>query len=129
AGKTAVKLDASMVPQVEQILAKANIKADFVTFEGTTLRARFDSTDTQIKAKDVLDAGLNPDRESPNYVVALNLLPRTPRWLSYLHAAPMYLGLDLRGGVHFLLQVDLNAALTKKAEATYGDVRTMLREK
>jgi len=129
AGKTAVKLDSTMVPQIEQILAKSNIKADFVAFEGTTLRARFADTDTQIKARDAVDKGLNADPASPSYVVALNLLPRTPRWLETLRAAPMYLGLDLRGGVHFLLQVNLDAALTKKAESTYGDVRTMLREK
>ncbi|HEY9027715.1 MAG TPA: protein translocase subunit SecD, partial [Burkholderiaceae bacterium] len=129
AGKTAVKLDSGMVPQVEQILAKASLKADYVTFEGTTLRARFADTDTQIKARDVIDAGLNPDRNSPAYVVALNLLPRSPRWLELVHAAPMHLGLDLRGGVHFLLQVNLDAAIAKKAESTYGDVRSMLREK
>ncbi len=129
AGKTAVKLDASMVPQVEQLLAKANIKSDYVAFEGTTLRARFADTDTQIHAKDVLSAGLNPDKESPSYIVALNLLPRSPRWMAKLGAVPMYLGLDLRGGVHFLMQVDLNAALAKKAESLVGDVRTQLREK
>ena len=129
AGKTAVHVDASMVPQVEQLLAKAGIHANYVTFEGTTLRARFDDTDTQLKARDVLAAGLNIDPASPNYVVALNLLPRSPRWMETLHALPMYLGLDLRGGVHFLLQVDLDAAVAKKADTLVGDVRTRLREK
>ena len=129
AGKTAVRVDASMAPQVEQLLAKANIKADFVEFAGTTLRARFADTDTQLHARDVLAAGLNPDPANPSYVVALNLLSRSPRWLAAVHALPMYLGLDLRGGVHFLLQVDLNAALSKKAESLTGDVRTQLREK
>jgi preprotein translocase subunit SecD len=129
AGKTAVKLDADMVPKVEQLLTAAGIQADYVAFEGTTLRARFRDTDTQLHAKDILAAGLNPDPSSPAYVVALNLLPRAPRWMASLHAMPMYLGLDLRGGVHFLLQVDLNAALAKKADSLVGDVRTQLREK
>jgi len=129
AGKTAVKLDSDMVPRVEQLLATAGIKADYVAFEGTTLRARFTDTDTQLHAKDILSSGLNTDPASPSYVVALNLLPRAPHWMAALHALPMYLGLDLRGGVHFLLQVDLNAALTKKAESLTGDVRTRLREK
>ncbi|MET0383397.1 MAG: protein translocase subunit SecD [Burkholderiaceae bacterium] len=129
AGKTAAKVDADMVPRVGQLLAKAGVKADFVEFAGTTVRARFADADTQIHAKDVLSSGLNPDPESPSYIVALNLLPRSPRWLAALHALPMYLGLDLRGGVHFLLQVDLNAALAKKAESLTGDVRTALREK
>src|SRR5262249_45373519 len=84
---------------------------------------------TQIKARDVISNGLNPDAANPAYIVALNLLPRTPHWMASLRALPMYLGLDLRGGVHFLLQVDLQAALTKKAESLSGDARTALREK
>jgi preprotein translocase subunit SecD len=129
AGRTAVKLDADTVPRVQAILQKAGLKADYVEFEGTTLRARFADTDTQIKARDAVSAGLNPDPGNPSYVVALNLLPRTPRWMAAVNAKPMYLGLDLRGGVHFLLQVDLQAALAKKAESLSGDVRTALREK
>ena len=80
-------------------------------------RSRFANTDTQLKAKDAIQKALVPDPTDPSYVVALNLLSRSPAWLTALHAAPMYLGLDLRGGVHFMLQVDMQAALTKKAES------------
>src|SRR4051794_35494376 len=129
AGRTAVKLGPETVPRVRELLAKAGIQPDFVEFEGTTPRARFPDTDTQIKARDVIANGVNPDPANPAYVVALNLLPRSPHWLATLHALPMYLGLDLRGGVHFLLQVDLQAALAKKAESLAGDARSALREK
>ncbi|WP_349744565.1 protein translocase subunit SecD [Roseateles cavernae] len=127
--KVTVKLDASMESRVEQALSAAGIKADFVEFEGNSVKARFADTDTQLKAKDVISKALNPDANDPTYIVALNLLSRSPRWLSNLHAFPMYLGLDLRGGVHFLMQVDMKAALTKKAESLTGDVRTLLRDK
>jgi preprotein translocase subunit SecD len=100
-----------------------------ITLDGTSVRARFDSTDVQLKAKDAIQKALMPDGSTDGYVVALNLLSRSPAWLSALHAAPMYLGLDLRGGVHFMLQVDMQAALTKKAEAFTGDIRFGLREK
>jgi preprotein translocase subunit SecD len=93
------------------------------------LKVRFDSTDAQIKAKDAIQQALVPDANDPSYVVALNLLARSPAWLSAMHAAPMYLGLDLRGGVHFMLQVDMPAALNKKAESLAGDIRSTLREK
>jgi preprotein translocase subunit SecD len=83
----------------------------------------------QIQAKDAIQKALNPDATDPSYVVALNLLSRSPAWLTSLHASPMYLGLDLRGGVHFMLQVDMQAALSKKAEALAGDIRSVLREK
>ncbi len=92
-------------------------------------RARFASTDTQLKAKDAIQKALVPDPANAGYVVALNLLSRSPGWLTALHAFPMYLGLDLRGGVHFMLQVDMQAALAKKAESLAGDIRTALREK
>jgi preprotein translocase subunit SecD len=129
AARTSVKIGPDTVPVVQELLSKAGVKADFVEFEGTTLRARFADTDTQIKAKDVINGGLNPDPQNPSYIVALNLLPRSPHWLANVRALPMYLGLDLRGGVHFLLQVDLQAALTKKAETLVGDTKTALREK
>jgi preprotein translocase subunit SecD len=93
------------------------------------VRVRFDSTDVQLKGKDAIQRALVPDASDPSYVVALNLISRSPAWLASLHAAPMYLGLDLRGGVHFMLQVDMQAALTKKAEAFAGDIRFALREK
>ena len=128
-GKATLKVDAALVPRVQQAIQSAGLEADFVQLDGTSVRARFKSTDTQIKAKDAIDKALNPDPADPSYIVALNLLSRSPQWLTSLHALPMYLGLDLRGGVHFLMQVDMKAALTKKAEALTGDIRTLLRDK
>ncbi|HNW62391.1 MAG TPA: protein translocase subunit SecD [Piscinibacter sp.] len=127
--KATLKIDAAFVPRVEQALVAAGVKADFVQFDGNSVKARFDTTDNQIKGKDAIVKALNPDASDPSYIVALNLLSRSPQWLSSMHALPMYLGLDLRGGVHFLMQVDMKAALTKKAEALTGDIRTLLRDK
>ena len=125
------KVGTETATQVAQLLAAAAIKPDYVTFEGTSVHARFATTDTQIHARDVINAGLNAgaDKDAPPYAVSLNLVPRAPRWMASLHALPMYLGLDLRGGVHFLLQVDLKAALDKKIETLVTDTRTALREK
>jgi preprotein translocase subunit SecD len=128
-GKATVKLDAGITQRVQQALDAAGLKADSLQFEGTTARARFADTDTQIKAKDAIAKALNPDANDPTYIVALNLVSRSPEWMGKLRALPMYLGLDLRGGVHFLMQVDMKAALTKRAEALTGDIRTLLREK
>jgi preprotein translocase subunit SecD len=133
-GKATLKIDAAMVGRIEQTLAAAGIKPDFVQHEGNSIRARLVDTDTQIKAKDALSRELNPDPSDPSYIVALNLVSRTPKWLTYMRLAfvepkPMYLGLDLRGGVHFLMQVDMKAALTKKAESLAGDIRSTLRDK
>jgi preprotein translocase subunit SecD len=128
-GKATVKLDAAFAPRVQQLLEQAGLKPDFVQFDGNSVKARLLDTDSQLRAKDVLSTALNPDPANPGYIVALNLLSRSPAWLTSLHALPMYLGLDLRGGVHFLMQVDMKAALTKKAESLTGDVRTLLRDK
>jgi preprotein translocase subunit SecD len=127
--KATLKLDASFAPRVQQLLEQAGLKPDFVQFDGNSVKARLADTEAQIKAKDALARALNPDAANPSYIVALNLLSRSPAWLTKLHALPMYLGLDLRGGVHFLMQVDMKAALTKKAESLTGDVRTLLRDK
>lgn len=127
--KAGLKLDTSALAQVEAALKTAGISADAVSLEGTSIRARFSNTDAQLKAKDAIQKALNPDSADPAYVVALNLLSRSPAWLTALHASPMYLGLDLRGGVHFMLQVDMQAALSKKAESLAGDIRSVLREK
>ncbi|MEO8056722.1 MAG: protein translocase subunit SecD [Burkholderiales bacterium] len=128
-GKATLKLDATLAPRVEEILTRAGLKADFVQFEGASVKARFADLDAQRKAKEAISAALNPDPSDPRYVVALNLLSRSPHWLTSLHALPMFLGLDLRGGVYFLMQVDMKSALTKKAEALTGDIRTLLRGK
>jgi preprotein translocase subunit SecD len=128
-GKATIKLDAAVATRVEQALQQAGLQPDFVQFEGNSIKARFRDTDTQIKAKDAIAKALNPDPADPSYIVALNLLSRTPAWMAKVRALPMYLGLDLRGGVHFLMQVDMKSALTKKAEAITGDMRTLLRDK
>ena len=128
-GKATIKADKSLATRVEQTLVAAGIKPDFVQFEGNSVKARFQDLDTQSKAKDAISKALNPDPADPSYIVALNLLSRSPHWLTAVRAMPMYLGLDLRGGVHFLMQVDMKAALTKKAEALAGDIRVLLRDK
>ncbi len=128
-GRATLKVDSSTAERVEAALKDAGLKADFVQFESNSVKARFGDTDTQIKAKDVIGKALNPDPADPSYIIALNLLSRSPHWLTSLHALPMSLGLDLRGGVHFLMQVDMKAALTKKAEATVGDASLLLRDK
>jgi preprotein translocase subunit SecD len=128
-GKATLKLDAAMAPRIEQILSQAGVKPDFVQFEGSSVKARFGDLDSQRKAKDAISGALNPDPSNPNYIVALNLLSRSPGWLTSMRALPMFLGLDLRGGVYFLMQVDMQSALTKKAESLSGDIRTLLRDK
>jgi preprotein translocase subunit SecD len=127
--KASLKLDLGTVTQVQEALKAAGINPEVVTLDGNSIKARFASTDIQLKAKDVMSQALNPDAANPSYVVALNLLSRSPAWLTGLHASPMYLGLDLRGGVHFMLQVDMQAALSKKAESLAGDLRSAMREK
>jgi preprotein translocase subunit SecD len=127
--KSTIKVDSTTLAKVEQALKDASITADAITLEGSSIKARFGDTDTQLKAKDAIQKALSPDANDPAYVVALNLLSRSPAWLTSLHAFPMYLGLDLRGGVHFMLQVDMQAALTKRTESLAGDIRLSLREK
>jgi preprotein translocase subunit SecD len=127
-GRSTVKVSMQTREQVEQALAAAKISADFVQFEGGSVRARFADPDTQLKAKDAIAAALNRDAANPDYIVALNLVSRSPQWLARLRAFPMYLGLDLRGGVHFLMEVDMRAAITKRVEALTADARGLLRE-
>lgn len=129
AAKVTFKVDRSTQTRVEDALKAAGLVADLVTLDGNSVKARFGNTDAQLKAKDAIQKALIPDPTNPGYVVALNLLSRSPAWLTSLRAFPMYLGLDLRGGVHFMLQVDMQAALTKRAESLAGDIRTSLREK
>jgi preprotein translocase subunit SecD len=128
-GKATIKLDSGAVARVEAALTQGGVKADFVEFDGSSIKARFADTDTQIKGRDLIAKSFNPDPADPRYIVALNLLSRSPQWLRGLHANPMFLGLDLRGGVHFLMQVDMKAALTQKLDSITGDVRSLLRDK
>ena len=127
--KATIKVDSAVESRVREALAAAGVQTDLLQLEGNSVRARFDTPDTQLKAKDAIEKALIPDPQDPAYIVALNLVSRSPAWLTAIHAAPMYLGLDLRGGVHFMLQVDMQAALTKKAESYAGDLRTTLRDK
>ena len=126
--KSAIKVDSTTVTRVQDALKAANITPEAVALDGSSVKARFGDTDAQIKAKDAIQKALNPDGAEGTYIVALNLLSRSPAWLTALHASPMYLGLDLRGGVHFMLQVDMQAALTKKTESLAGDLRLLMRE-
>lgn len=133
AGKSTVKIDLATQERVTQLLSQANIETKGTQFERAgnngTIKIRLANTDNQLKAKDVLQKSLNPDSNDPTYVVALNLISNTPAWLTSMGAMPMYLGLDLRGGVHFLLQVDMRGALQKKLESLATDTRSQLREK
>ena len=129
AGKVTVKVEPGMVSRVERVLADAGLRADLVQYDGNSVRARLPDTDTQLQARDALDKALNPDPADPSYIVALNLVSRSPAWMASVRALPMYLGLDLRGGVHFLMQVDVAAALDRRAETLAGDVRSLLRER
>ncbi|HEY0200469.1 MAG TPA: protein translocase subunit SecD, partial [Burkholderiaceae bacterium] len=127
--KATVRVDAATLERVQAALKAADVTPDAIGLDGGSVRARFASPDVQLKAKDAIERALIPDAANPSYIVALNLLSRSPAWLTALHAQPMYLGLDLRGGVHFMLQVDMDAALTKRAESLAGDLRTLLRDK
>jgi len=128
-GKTTVKVDGALLARVEDGLKQAGIASTGVLLDPNGVRIRFADTDVQLKARDVIEKALNPDPQDPSYVVALNLLSSSPNWLTAIRALPMYLGLDLRGGVHFLLQVDMQAALTKRLDSYAGDVRSQLRDK
>ena len=131
-GKSTLKLSPDLAGQLSSQLEAQGIKPDGVFFEetlgGGTLKLRFNSSEEQLKARDFLQSQLNPDPADPDYIVALNLLSRSPDWLTNINALPMYLGLDLRGGVHFLLQVDMDAALEKRKDALLASAKQTLRE-
>jgi preprotein translocase subunit SecD len=122
--KASVKIDAGTLQTVEDALKAANVSFDGAMLDSNGVKVRLPDPDTQLKARDVLQ-----QKFGDNYIVALNLLSTSPRWLASIGALPMYLGLDLRGGVHFLLQVDMKAALDKAADRYLTDVRSLLREK
>ncbi|TVO62495.1 protein translocase subunit SecD [Denitromonas ohlonensis] len=129
-GKATLKLEPAQVEaRVAEILSAAKLPHTGIFSDANSVRARFETTDLQLQGKDAIERGLNPNAADPSYVVALNLLSASPNWLTSIGALPMYLGLDLRGGVHFLLEVDMDGALTKRMDATAGDLRTLLRDK
>jgi preprotein translocase subunit SecD len=131
--KATVKVTSATMSTVEEVLQKAGIPAENVYYENTgtqgAVRARFANTDIQFKAKALLEKALNTDPSDPTYSVAFNLLPNTPQWLQSLHAFPMNLGLDLQGGVHFLMQVDIKAVLNKRLQGLQASVRSLLHDK
>ncbi len=131
--KATLKLAPEMQSQLESALKQAGVEPDGMIYEanigGGTIKVRLKDTDSQLKARDLIQKQFNPDPTDPNFVVALNLLSRSPQWLTSIHALPMYLGLDLRGGVHFMLQVDMQQALLKRLDSFAADMRQQLRDK
>jgi preprotein translocase subunit SecD len=133
--KSTVKIDTGTLNQVEQILANAGITTDGAFFEQNgvvgTVRVRLATTDVQLQARDILDRALNTVAGDPRYTVALSPLPASPSWmrsLGWFEPKPMFLGLDLRGGVYFLLQVDMQGALTSRYDSMSADIRSILRD-
>ncbi|MFA9949392.1 protein translocase subunit SecD [Dentiradicibacter hellwigii] len=127
--KATIKTDGKTLERAEAALQAASIAHDGTFLDTVGVKVRFKDTDTQLKAKDILEKEFNPNAADPEYVVALNLLSSSPQWLTRLHALPMYLGLDLRGGVHFLLQVDMKGALSKRLDSLAADLRSQMRDK
>ena len=121
--RATLKADAALLQKATDALAQAKIAPQAAVVEGGSLRLRFSDTDIQLRAKDVIERAVGD-----GYIVALNLVSNSPAWLSAINALPMYLGLDLRGGVHFLLQVDMKAAVGKQLDGYVTDVRNRLRE-
>ncbi|MCZ4064888.1 protein translocase subunit SecD [Oxalobacter aliiformigenes] len=130
--RSTVKIDTQTMGQIEQILQDNDIPMDGIYFDASgmhsTVKVRFTNTDIQFRAKEILENRLNANPEDPTYSIAFNLLPNTPQWLQSLHALPMYLGLDLRGGVHFLMQVDVDAAINSRIQGLQISARNLLRE-
>jgi len=127
--RATIKVDGALQGKIEDTLKSAGISTTGIFFDPNSIRIRLADTETQGKAKDAIERALVPDVDNPSYTVAFNLLSNSPGWLTSIRALPMYLGLDLRGGVHFLMQVDMRAALTKRLEALAGDIRTQMRDK
>jgi preprotein translocase subunit SecD len=120
----AAPVDQALEDKVRKVLTEANMVPASIDRDEHQVLARFDSTDVQLKANDTVAAALGGE-----YVVALNLAPATPAWLRALGAKPMYLGLDLRGGVHFLMEVDMKAVVRQAEERFVADIRSLLRDK
>ena len=123
------KVELSVQGDLEALLQRHQIPYKSIVIDEGKLLARFNSTDDQIKAKAYVDEELFKDTEKRAFSVALNLAPSTPSWMAAINARPMYMGLDLRGGVHFLMEVDMKAAISQAVERYSGDVRSLLREK
>jgi preprotein translocase subunit SecD len=127
--KATLKVDTKTLERVEATLKTAGVAINGSFLDNTGVKVRLNDTDSQLKARDLLEKQFNPDPGDTQYVVALNLLSSSPQWLTNLNALPMYLGLDLRGGVHFLLQVDMKGAMTKRLDSVSADLRSLMRDK
>ena len=125
--RSTVRVDLALMQRLQRTVGEAGLQVQGSVLQGNSAVLRLASADDQLRARDMLDKALNPNPQAPAFVVALNLVSRTPQWMKDLLAKPMYLGLDLRGGVHFLLQVDMAAALQKKLDTTAADLRLALR--
>jgi preprotein translocase subunit SecD len=115
-------VDEALLARVRDALKRANVPVEDGFLDESGAKLRFSDPDTQINAQGVIESELGA-----GYTVALNLLSNSPRWLAAINAKPMYLGLDLRGGVHFLLQVDMRGALTKALDSSAASIRSSLR--
>ena len=132
-GKTTVKMTSATVDQVAAALKQEGIAPDRISLDeagsNTSVRVRFPTTDAQFKAKLALERDLNRDQSDPDYIVTVNLVKNTPHWMQAVRALPMNLGLDLRGGVHFLMQVDAKGVLENKVKGLQSSARSILRDK
>lgn len=130
--KSTLKVRSDLMSQIESILQTENIPLTGIFYDAkgnaASVRVRFSDPDTQFKAKALLERELNADSSDPTYIIAFNLLSNTPSWLQKIHALPMYLGLDLRGGVHFLMQVDIKAVINQRLQGLLSSARSLLRE-
>ncbi|MDN3610835.1 protein translocase subunit SecD [Vibrio ostreicida] len=122
-GARGAPVDLSTLDSVTQVLEAKSLPHQSIALENGSILVRFNDTDTQISARDVINEALGKDA-----IVALNLAPATPNWLESIGAAPMKLGLDLRGGVHFLMEVDMDAAMEKLVSQQEEAFRSELRE-
>jgi preprotein translocase subunit SecD len=132
--KNALKINLETQAKVETLLKKNKLDYRHIFLENTkhaSLKIHFKNTEEQIKARDILQKELNPNLalNDTDYIIAMNLMSNSPSWLSAVGANPMFLGLDLRGGVHFLLQVDMQGAVTKKLDGVMNDARLAMRDK
>jgi preprotein translocase subunit SecD len=121
-GHSKATLNNSTLELINTELSQKDITPTGEIFDGKTLKLKFSDTDTQLRARDVIQSTLGG-----NYVVALNLISSSPDWLSKIHANPMFLGLDLRGGLHFMLEVDMTAAMKKTLDKYAGDIKRDLK--
>ncbi len=129
-GKATIKVDRVTLQRVTEALENGKVKTEGAPeLDVNSVRVRFSTTEVQKLGQAAISGALNPDKADPAYVVALNLVPQTPNWLRALHAAPMYLGLDLRGGIHLMLQVDMAGAIDKRIDTLTSDIRSSLRGK